>query len=132
MRYACESANHIEDRNLRDQIVSAVDNGIEPFEGYSVAYAFVAIAKWRFADGDHEGAFEYAQKAIDADDTWAEAEFILGWLVLATGQSDSQRHLEKAVEKDRRILFRISNDDLCKQFPHIVKRLKRTYSDAPE
>ncbi len=132
VQHACESASQIEDNKLRNKIISEVANGIEPFEGYSVAYSFLQISKWKYAEGDHEEAIEHAQKAIKADETWAEAEFILGWLGLATGKVDPMDHLAKAVEKDNRILFRISSDDLCKKFPHITKKLKTMYSVTSE
>lgn len=132
VRYACESASRIDDKELKRKIFHEVSNGIEPFEGYSVAYAFLQIAKWKYADDDHDGAIEFAQKATEADETWAEAEFILGWLGLATGKVDSMEHLARAIEKDKRILFRISNDDLCKKYPHIIARLKRMYSETDD
>lgn len=68
--------------------------------------------------------------ATSADPTWAEPEFVLGWygLVLSTG--DAESHLRRAMDRDKRMLFRIANNEICKQYPHMLNRLKSVYRNS--
>ena len=132
VRYACESARHIDDQDLKDKIIDESLNGLEPFEGYDVAFSFLEIAKWQYGEGKHDESINHAKTAAKADETWAEPEFILGWLGLATDKMDPIPHLSTAISKDRRILFRIANDELCKSHPHIIAKLKKQYAEIEE
>lgn len=73
-------------------------------------------------------AEKYALIASKADKTWGEPDFILGWQALVFGAGNAEEHLIHAIEKDKRMLFRIANDDICKKYPHIIKKLKAKYS----
>jgi hypothetical protein len=56
-----------------------------------------------------------------------EPDFILGWYGLLLGIGNAEDHLNMAVEKDHRVLFRIANNDICKQYPHIINKLKEKF-----
>ena len=128
MKHGVDSAKHIEDFELIDKLMSLANDGIEPFEGYDVAYSFLEFAKWEFGRSNHDNAFKYAELASNADETWAQPDFILGWLNLALGKGDAELHLEKAISKDKRVLFQIANDSVCKQYPNIINKLKKQYA----
>ena len=128
MELGVDSAKNSNNLELRDKLIEYASSGIEPFEGYYVAYSYLEFSKWKYNTDDFEKAVEYAKTASKADSTWAEPDFILGWFSLALGNADAETHLSKAIEKDPRILFRIANNDLCKQYPHIISKLKVKHS----
>ncbi len=99
-------------------------NGVEPFHGYNVALSFLAFSRWKYREGDHGAALEFAEIAAGADETWAEPDFILGWYSLVLGRGDAMEHLARAVRKDPRMLARIEQDQVCGRHPHIVQKLK--------
>lgn len=128
MTLGVDSAKHIESEDLREKLIEYANTGIEPFEGYNVAYSYLEFSRWKYSAKNYEEAVRYAEVASRADHTWAEPDFILGWygLVLSTG--NAEEHLSRAVEKDERVLFRIANNSICKQYPHVVNKLKAKYS----
>jgi hypothetical protein len=113
---------------IKQQLIEYANSGIKPFEGYFVAYSFLEFSRWKYESQDYEEAVEYAEIASKADKTWAEPDFILGWYGFSLNTGNPEEHLSRAIEKDRRILFRIANDDICKQYPHIISKLKAKYS----
>lgn len=127
MRHAVESAKHTEHRGLKNKLISLAENGIEPFEGYYAAMAYLEFSRWRYRESNYDKAIEYAKVAAAADQTWAEPDFLLGWYGLVLSSGNAEYHLSRAVEKDRRILFRIVNDEICKQYPSITRKLKQSY-----
>jgi len=130
MRHATESAGQTDDDMLKEKLIALAENGIEPFQGIFVAKSFLEFSRWRYRAEIYDKAIEYAKIAADADYTWAEPDFLLGWygLVLSTGNAET--YLSQAIEKDERILFRVLNNDICKQYPSIIKRLKEGYSSS--
>ena len=130
MRYGAASAMHIPHSRLREPLIKYANAGIEPFEGYDVAYSYLAFSRWRFEANNHDEAVQYAEVASKADPTWAEPDFILGWYGLLLSRGNAEENLSRAIEKDQRWLFRIVNNDVCKQYPHIVNRLKAKYHAA--
>jgi hypothetical protein len=104
------------------------NGGIEPFKGYDVAYSYLEFSRWKYLENNYEDAVKYAEIASFADNTWAEPEFILGWYGLMLSTGNAENHLCKAIEKDQRVLFRIANDKICKQYPHIINKLKMKYA----
>ncbi len=132
MRHAVESASHIDDHELKEKLIDYAEHGIEPFEGNYVAVAFLEFARWRYREGNHDKAIEYARLAAAADKTWAEPEFILGWFGLVMSTGDAEEHLSRAIKIDRRILFRVVNNDICKQYPAIIRKLKERYKFAED
>ena len=130
MRHAAESAGKTDDAILKKKLITLAKKGIELFEGIYVAKSFLEFSRWSYRDENYDNAIKYAEIAADADKTWAESDFLLGWygLVLSTGNAES--YLSQAIEKDARILFRVVNNDICKQYPGIVKKLKEKYSSS--
>ena len=127
MKHGAESARHIKNEKLREKLIEYANSGIEPFEGYDVAYSYLEFSRWKYHASSYNEAVKYAELASRADVTWAEPDFLLGWygLVLSTG--NAEEYLSRAIEKDQRVLFRIVNNDVCKQYPHIVHKLKAKY-----
>lgn len=127
MELGVDSAKNSNNFELKDKLIEHANSGIKPFEGYYVAYSFLEFSKWKYQRQDFEKAIEYAKTASKADSTWAEPDFILGWFSLVLGYADAEAHLCNAIEKDSRILFRIANNDICKQHPHIISKLIAKY-----
>lgn len=113
-----------------ETVIALARDGMEPFEGYDVAYAFHIFARLKFAHRDYEAAREFATIAARADETWAEPDLLLGRHALAVGGGDAMAHLSRAVSKDESILFRIANDSVCRQHPHIIAKLKELSKDG--
>lgn len=127
MKFGVDSASHINNEHLREKLVTYANAGIEPFEGYDVAYSYLAFSRWKYLDQNYDEAIKYAEIAATADKTWAEPDFILGWYGLVLGNGKAEDHLIRAVEKDSRIFFRIVNNEICKQHPQIINKLKKRY-----
>ena len=130
MKHGVDSATNTDNQELKDKLIEYATSGIEPFEGYDVAHAYLEFSKWQYQMKETEKAIEYAKIASKADGTWAEPDFILGWYGLVLGESDAETHLSHAIEKDPRILFRIANNDICQNYPHIINQLKAKYSEV--
>ena len=128
MSHAVKSAKHIEQEDLKSRLIDFAESGIQPFDGYNVASAFLEFSRWEYRAGNHEKALEYAEIASNADDTWGEPDFLLGWFKLVLGKADAEESLSRAIEKDQRILFRVASNDVCKQYPGMIAKLKRMYS----
>lgn len=129
MYAAVVSLDKLEDQDQRDELIELARNGIEPFEGYDVAYAFLTFARWKYQQRDFDTAIEFATVASKADATWAEPDFFMGWFCLALGRGDAMAHLSLAVDKDPRILERIVEDTVCRQHPHIIEGLRKISRD---
>ncbi|MDH5639963.1 MAG: hypothetical protein OEY28_01610 [Nitrospira sp.] len=127
MKYGVDSAKHIQRKELQEKLIEYANAGIEPFEGYDVAYSYLEFSRWKYHVNSYEEAIAYAQVASRADDTWAEPDFVLGWYGLQLSTGNAEEHLSRAIEKDRRSLFRIVNNDVCKRYPHIIDKLKAKY-----
>jgi hypothetical protein len=127
MKHGVDSASHINDENLREKLVTYANAGIAPFEGYAVAYSYLEFSRWKYYAQNYDEAIKYAEVAAIADKTWAEPDFILGWYGLVLNMGKAEEKLIQAIEKDRKMLFRIVNNDVCKQNPHIINKLKAKY-----
>lgn len=127
MKHGVDSARYVENDELRKKLIEYAEAGIEPYEGYDVAYSYLEFSRWMYQAEEYDSAVKYAEIASAADKTWAEPDFILGWYALLLSRGSAEEHLSKAIEKDHRVLFRISNDDVCKQYPHILNQLKEKY-----
>ena len=130
MKHGVDSATNTDNQELKDKLIEYAISGTKPLEGYDVAHTYLELSKWQYQIKEHEKAIEYAKIASKADSTWAEPDFILGWYGLVLGEGDAETHLSHAIEKDPRILFRIANNDICEQYPHIINKLKAKYSEA--
>ena len=128
MQAAVVSLDKYEDPDRRDEVIELARMGIEPFEGYDVAYSFLAFARWRYQQRDFDAALQFATIASRADATWAEPDFFMGWFCLALGRGDAMAHLSLAVDKDPRILERIVADPLCRKHSHIIEALRKISS----
>ena len=128
MKHGVDSAKYIENEELRSKLIEYASRGIEPIEGYDVAYLFLEFSRWMYQSEKYDEAIEYADISSKADSTWAEPDFILGWYALLMSKGNAKEHFGRAIEKDHRVLFRIANNDVCKQYPHIINELKEKYS----
>jgi hypothetical protein len=127
MKYGVDSVRHIKNEELRERLIQYANAGIEPFEGYDVAYSYLEFFRWKYDVNSYDEAIKYAEVASKADETWAEPDFILGWYGLLFCKGNGEEHLVRAIKKDQRMLFRIANNDVCKQHPHIINKLKAKY-----
>ena len=127
MMHGVDSAKHIENKDLRDKLTLLANEGIKPYEGYYVAYSYLEFSRWKYYENDYENAINYATVSASSDVTWAKPEFILGWYSLILSKGNAEEHLTNAIERDQRIFFRIVNDEICKQYPHIINKLKGCY-----
>ena len=128
MKHGVESAKWIENEEIKENLINIAISGIEPFEGHYVAFSFLEFSRWKYEAEDYEKAIQYAEVAAKADETWAQPDFILGWYGLLLNKGNSEEHLCRAIEKDKRVLFRIANNEICKQYPDIISKLKAKYS----
>ncbi len=124
MSYAVASLEQCDDPEAWDEAMALARNGIEPFQGYAVAYAFHAFARRKMAERDYVAATAFAIVAGHADETWGEPEFLLGWYELASGEGDGMAHLSRAVRKDRTVLTRIADDPTCRSHPDLIAKLE--------
>lgn len=129
MYHAAYSLHELGDLEKRDELVEMAANGVEPFRGFHVAGSFIVFAHWKYEEGDYDRAIEFAKIAAEADETYAEADFRLGRYYLALGGGDATEQLGRAIRKDHRMFFRIANDPLCRQYPHIIQKLKALSAD---
>ena len=128
MRHGVASARMIEDIEVRKKFIDFANTGIPPLEGYDVAYSFLEFSRWRYCDGDYAEAINYAETASNADSTWAEPDFLLGFYRLVLGIGDAEAYLSRSLDKDKRIIFRIVNNAAFKQHPHLIAKLKAKYA----
>ncbi|MDH5434913.1 MAG: hypothetical protein OEY19_13300 [Gammaproteobacteria bacterium] len=132
MKHGVDSATKTDNQKLKDKLIEYAISGIEPFKGYDVAYSYLEFSKWQHQIKEHNKAIEYAKIASEADNTWADPDFILGWYSLILGESDAEAHLSRAIEKDPKIFFRITNNKICQKHPNIINKLKTKYSDVTD
>lgn len=130
MSFAVSSLDQCDDQVKRDEVIEMGRNGVEPFHGYDAAQSFLAFSRWKYEAGDHPPAIEFAEIAANADESWAEPDFVLGWYSLVLGGGDAMKHFAQAVQKDGQILPRIMNDQACQRHPHIIQKLKNLSVDG--
>lgn len=130
VKFGADSATKTKNTEQQNKLIDFANSGIEPFEGYDVAHSYLEFSKWKYQNEDYETAEKYAKIASKADSTWAEPDFILGWYALVLGTDNAETYLSHAIEKDKRSLFRIASNDICKQHPHIISKLKAKYSEV--
>ena len=100
MRYAASAADKLNDIDKKAELISLAENAFPPFNGEGVARAFCAFARWKGAEVDYKGAFEYSNRAKDADETYADAHYLLGWYGLLLGEADPIEHFRNAIKHD--------------------------------
>lgn len=124
MSLATESLQHCDDQSKWEEAIALAKASRNPPEDYDAAQSYLAFSHWKYAMEDYDAAIEFAEVASRADPSWGEPDFILGWYRLVLGGGDALHHLTEAVRKDSRIFFRIANDPECRQYPHIIQKLK--------
>jgi hypothetical protein len=122
---AVYSAEMLDRAAERENLISLAKAYPAREKGHSVAYCFSHFSRWRYAEEDYGTAMAYAEIACEADSTFAEAHFLLGWYALFIRQADPTDHFRSAVEKDPRYLERISRDPELSGFPHIIQKLRQ-------
>ncbi len=128
MRDGVDSARHISNSGLKENLIEQARSGPKPFDGYDVAFSFLEFSKWKYEEQNETEVFKYATLASNADSTWGEPDFLLGWYSLVFEREGAECHFEKAIEKDLRKLAQILANDVCKEFPDIIANLKSKYS----
>lgn len=124
MSLATESLKHCTDQSKWEEAIELAESSRNPPEDYHAAQSYLAFSHWKYAMEDYDTAIKFAEIASRADSSWGEPDFVLGWYRLVLGGGDAMHHLTEAVRKDSRIFFRIANDPQCRQFPHIIQKLK--------
>jgi len=97
-----------------------------------VAYCFSHFSRWKYVEEDYGKAIHYAEIALGADSTFAEAHFLLGWYALFIGESDPVEHFRAAIENDGAYLARIADDPEIMNFPHLRAQLRKPRLVKPE
>ena len=93
MKHGVDSAKHIQTEELRNKLIDYANSGIEPYEGYDISYSYLEFSRWMYHRGNYDEAVKYAEIASEADATWAEPDFILGWYALLLGKGNAEEHL---------------------------------------
>ena len=122
-------ADKVRDPGLREEFITQLLAGVEPLKGYDVANSFLTAAHWRYAEGRLAEAVHFAEIASNADPTWGDPDFFLGWYCLKHNHSGALDHLVRAVTKDGRMLEQISENRLCRETPDIVAKLEERFSE---
>lgn len=122
-----QSAKMVDADESREKFVASALDGLLPLEGFLVAQSFLEFARWRYQAERYDDAVRLAELAANADPSWAEPDFLLGWHALLRGHPDAEARLMRAVEKDHRVLFRIANNELCKRRPELIRHLTEKY-----
>ncbi len=122
MTNAVYCANMLDDFNEKDRLMAMVEDGQEPFEGYHVAYCFSYFSRWMYYVDDFDAAIRYAERARQADESSAEACFLLGWYILATGwgEGDPVDHFKSAIRNDNEYLAIIVHDPVCTTYQDVL------------
>lgn len=129
-RMAAENLAASKDREGMGRLMAMARDKAPPREGYAAAQALLAFSRCSYGEKEHDQAFAFAQQAADADPTWAEPNFVLGWYCLVLGRDGASNHLAKAVETEPEIYSRIGKDPVCGGHPHIIARLKRIVEEG--
>jgi tetratricopeptide (TPR) repeat protein len=109
----------------REEFISLAEDCPAREKGHNAAYCFSHFSRWKYAEKDYARAMAYAEMACEADSTFAEAHFLLGWYALFIRQADPIDHFRSAVKHDPRYLERIIRDPELSNFPHIIANLRR-------
>ena len=132
MKNGVYSAEQSEQPSSMDKLIEIGVSGIKPLEGYDVAYSYLAFSRRMYELKNAKLAKQYALTASEADSTWAEPDYLLGWYAVVFGEGEEESHLFRALEKDSSIFFRIASDPFFKERPSLVRKLKLKYSSVHE
>lgn len=131
MHSAVYSLRKCNDPERWETAIALARDGIEPFEGYFVAYAFESFTRLRLSQRDYTDVVDFATIASRADETWPEPDLLLAWYEVSVVGGDAIAHLNRAVRKDRSVLSRISDDPAFQQNPHVAAWLEEHLSEVP-
>jgi len=125
MRYGTAAADHINEIDKKENLISLAEKGIRPFEGFSVAYSYCLFSRWKYQHKDYDAAISFAKRAIKADGSYAEAHALLGWYKLFIEQSDPIEHFKAAILCDGDYLTKITQAQEMKGFPNIISAIRK-------
>lgn len=60
MKHGVDSAKHINDKEVRVKLVEYANTGIEPYEGYDVAYSYLEFSRWKYEEDNYDAAIKFA------------------------------------------------------------------------
>ena len=124
MSYAVRSTDRLDNSEQKALLVSLAEDGLKPAKGYYPAYCFCHFSRWKYREGDFGAAVDYARKAKEAEESYAEADFLLGWYALFIYQEDPISHFKSAIENDKEYLYRITHEPELMGFPQIIQELQ--------
>jgi hypothetical protein len=124
MSYAVRSTDRLDNSKQKALLMSLAEDGLKPAKGCYPAYCFCYFSRWKYLEGNFGAAVDYARKAKEAEELYAEADFLLGWYALFIYQENPISHFKSAIEKDRKYLYRITHEPELIGFPHIIQELK--------
>ncbi len=107
-----------------DDLIRIVESDCGVAEGRLAAECLNKLALWGFNFSDHEKCVELAQRASNADSTWGESHFILGWLHLSLDKDASIGYFNNAITLDPEYLMRIEKDSRCRSYPEVIQKLR--------
>jgi tetratricopeptide (TPR) repeat protein len=124
MRYGAFAANKLNEIFKKNELLSIANDRNDNFSGFGVADAFCIFSRWKYQQKEYDDAVEFAERALKADDTYAECHALLGWYKLFIEQSDPIEYLKSSILCDNNYLHRIVNDPEMEKFPNIISELR--------
>ncbi len=125
MRIAVYAVNNLDDNEQKEKLIKLAENGVQPFEGFSVAASVCIFSRWKCKEKDYDAAIAFAERATKADESYAEGHALLGWYKLFIEHSDPIEHFKDAVNRDSDYLAKITNAPEMKDFPNIISELRK-------
>ena len=104
--------------------VEALLESTQSLGGLGEAECRHAVARWRWAAGDREGALDLARRAVLADATWPPGHVLLGWLGMMTGKLDPLPSLREAIRLSPATLATIEADPQFSKRPDLIASLR--------
>jgi hypothetical protein len=124
MRYGTNAAEHLEEIDKKEDLISLAEKGIQPFEGFGVAYSYCLFSRWKYQEKDYDSAITFAERAVKADESYAEAHALVGWYKLFIDQSDPLEHFVTAIKCDNEYLSKLISAPEMANFPNIISELR--------
>ena len=122
LKYAILSVANIKKREFYDDVKEIVLSNFATTTGREYAESVIKLSLLGHFFDDRVGMIELAKIASSMDETWGEADFLLGWYDLK--DSHSIEYFRSAISKNIAYKERILNDPNCKKYPDILNALE--------